>query len=122
VQKSRSTLFDEEFTRQCIERGRIEDSEVLFNFLKTTGENVVALVKKGWLGALIGRMNNLPLLREGRYGAFLGRLPVAQGLKMGWALLFKPRTKSWGRTGEVLQAYVAEQKKLAHERATGAHA
>lgn len=122
VPKSRSTLFDEEFTRQCIERGRIEDSEVLFNFLKTTGENVVALVKKGWLGTLIRRMNNLPLLQQGRYGAFLARLPMTQGLKMGWALVFKPRTKSWGRTGEVLQAYVAEQKKLAHERATGAHA
>jgi heterodisulfide reductase subunit C len=41
---------------------------------------------------------------------------------MGWALVFKPRTKSWGRTGEVLQAYVEEQKRLAHERAAGAHA
>ncbi len=122
VPKSRSTMFDEEFTRQCLERGRIEDSEVLFNFLRATGEDVVALVRKGWLGTLIRRMNNLPLLGQGRWGAFLARLPVAQGLKMGWALVFKPRTKSWGRTGEVLQAYVAEQKRRAHERAAGAHA
>ncbi len=114
--------IDEEFTRQCLERGRIEDSEVLFNFLRATGEDVVALVRKGWLGTLIRRMNNLPLLGQGRWGAFLARLPVAQGLKMGWALVFKPRTKSWGRTGEVLQAYVAEQKRRAHERAAGAHA
>ena len=115
--KSRSTQFDEEFTRQCLERGRIEDSEVLFNFLKTTGENVVALVKQGWLGTLIRRMNNLPLLQQGRYGAFLARLPVTQGLKMGWALVFKPRTKSWGRTGEVLQQYVDEQRRAVHAKA-----
>jgi heterodisulfide reductase subunit C len=116
VPKSRSTQFDEEFTRQCLERGRIEDSEVLFNFLKTTGENVVALVKKGWLGTLIRRMNNLPLLQQGRYGAFLARLPIVQGLKMGWALVFKPRTKSWGRTGEVLRQYVEEQRRAAHAK------
>jgi heterodisulfide reductase subunit C len=115
--KSRSTQFDEEFTRQCLERGRIEDSEVLFNFLKATGENVVELVKKGWLGTLIGRMNNLPLLAQGRWGAFLARLPVTQALKMGWALVFKPRTKSWGRTGEVLRQYVEEQQRAAHAKA-----
>jgi heterodisulfide reductase subunit C len=115
--KSRSTQFDEEFTRQCLERGRIEDSEVLFNFLKTTGENVVALVTQGWLGTLRRRMNNLPLLQQGRYGAFLARLPMTQGLKMGWALVFKPRTRSWGRTGEVLRQYVEEQKRVAHAKA-----
>ena len=35
--RSNPTLFDEEFTRQCLERGRIEDSEVMFNFFKKTG-------------------------------------------------------------------------------------
>jgi heterodisulfide reductase subunit C len=120
--KSRSTMFDEEFTRQCIERGRIEDSEVLFNFLKGTGQDVNALVRKGWLGILVQRMNNLDLLKQGRIGAFLARLPITQGLKMGLALVFKPRTKSWGRTGEVLKAYVEEQKRLAHEKIKSAHA
>jgi heterodisulfide reductase subunit C len=35
---------------------------------------------------------------------------------MGLAMVFKPRTKSWGRTGEVLRQYVEEQKAKA-----GAH-
>jgi heterodisulfide reductase subunit C len=112
--KSKSSKFDEEFTRQCIERGRIEDSEVMFNFFKSTGENIVALVKSGWLGLFIARMNNLPLLKEGRIGAFLARLPIVGQLKMGWAMVFKPRTRDWSRTGEVLAAYVEEQKRKAH--------
>ncbi len=112
--KSASTLFDEEFTRQCLERGRIEDGEVVFNFLRTTKQDVWALLKRGWLGALLRRMSHLDLLRHGRIGAFLARAPLVQGLKMGWALLFKPRTRSWGRTGEVLREYVAEQRRLAH--------
>jgi heterodisulfide reductase subunit C len=122
VAKSSSTLFDEEFTRQCLERGRIEDSEVLFNFLKATKQDVMRLLRAGWLGTLIERMNNLHLLRRGRVGAFLARLPIVQDLKMGWALLVKPRTKSWGKTGEVLRQYVAEQQRLAHERAARVHA
>jgi heterodisulfide reductase subunit C len=115
--KSTSTLFDEEFTRQCLERGRIEDSEVVLNFLKTTKQDVWALLKTGWLGTLIRRMNHLDLLKRGRVGAFLARAPVVQGLKMGWLLVFKPRTRSWGRTGEVLREYVEEQRRLAHAKA-----
>ena len=40
-------------------------------------------------------------------------LPVAQMLRMGWSLLFPPKTQSWGRTGEVLRQYVREQKEAA---------
>jgi heterodisulfide reductase subunit C len=114
VPKSNSTKFDEEFTRQCLARGRIEDTEVIMNFLKQTQQDIVALLKKGWLGIMIARMNNLPLLRAGRVGAFLARLPVLGPLRMGWAMLVKPRTKAWGRTGDVLRQYVEEQKRLAH--------
>ncbi len=114
VQKSKSTLFDEEFTRQCIERGRIEDSEVMFKFFGKTGEDVKALLLRGWLRTFLERMNNVPLLREGRVGAFLARLPIAGPLKMGLAMVFKPRTRSWSKTGEVLAAYVDEQKRKAH--------
>jgi heterodisulfide reductase subunit C2 len=41
-------------------------------------------------------------------------LPVAQLMKMGLNTVFTPKTKSWGKTGEVLAAYVREQKEAAH--------
>ena len=115
--RSRSTMFDAEFTRQCLDRGRIEDSEVLMNFFKETKQDVVAMVRKGWLGILVARMNNLPLLAQGRIFAFLARLPIVQGMKMALALVHKPRTRNWGKTGEVLRQYVEEQKRLAHAKA-----
>jgi heterodisulfide reductase subunit C len=111
VPKSPSTQFDEEFTRQCIERGRIEDTEVIFNFLRRTGEDVVALVKNGWLGVMVARMNKWPLLKEGRIAKFLARVPIVGPLKMGFMMLVKPRTKSWAKTGAVLRQYVDEQKR-----------
>ncbi|MFZ1907604.1 MAG: 4Fe-4S dicluster domain-containing protein [Burkholderiales bacterium] len=110
VPASNSTRFDQEFTRQCLERGRIEDSEVMFNFFKKTGVDVVELLKKGWLGVFMARMGNLPLLRDRKFGKFIARLPIAGPLKMGWAMVFKPRTRGWGKTGAVLQAYLEEQK------------
>lgn len=114
VPKANSTLFDEEFTRQCLERGRIEDSEVLFNFLKKTRQDIWQLATKGWLGIFVARMNKWTELRAGRIGRFLARVPILMPLHMAWNLVFKPRTKSWGRTGEILRQYVEEQKRLAH--------
>ena len=116
VAKSSATLFDEEFTRQCLARGRIEDTEVIFNFMRKTGQDIAALLKKGWLGIMIARMNKLPLLREGRFLEYIARLPVAGPLKIAWMMLFKPRTRDWARTGEVLGAYVEEQKRLLKTR------
>lgn len=110
VSKSKSTVFDEEFTRQCLERGRIEDTEVMHNFFGKTGQDIVDLVKNGWLGIMISRMNKWPLLRDGKIGKFLARMPITGPLKMALAVVFKPRTKSWGRTGVVLREYVEQQK------------
>jgi heterodisulfide reductase subunit C len=112
VEKSSSTVFDEEFTRQCLQRGRIEDTEVIFNFMRKTGQDIVALLKTGWLGIMVARMNNLPLLREGKLRKFFARLPIVGPLKMGWMMLFKPRSQGWSKTGAVLAAYVEEQKRL----------
>jgi heterodisulfide reductase subunit C len=111
--KSSATLFDEEFTRQCIERGRIEDTEVLKNFLRDTGQDLMELLRRGWLGLFIVRMSKLGLLTQKRLGTFLKRLPILGPMRMGWAMVFKPRTQIWERTGEVLQAYIEEQKALA---------
>ena len=117
VPPSASTKFDAEFTRQCLERGRIEDTEVMFNFFRATGVDVKAMMLAGWLRTMIERMNNVPLLREGRIGAFLARLPIVQPLRMGWAMIFKPRVSNWEKTGAVLKGYLAEQaakRKAAH--------
>ena len=116
VEKSSSTHFDEEFTRQVLERGRIEDTEVIHNFFSKTGQDLVALIRHGWLGIMVARLNKWPLLREGKIGKFLARMPIIGPMKMGLMMVFKPRTKSWGRTGEVLRQYVEEQKALAHRR------
>lgn len=114
VPKSSATVFDEEFTRQCLERGRIEDTGVVIGFLRRTGENLLELLRRGWLGILIARMNKWPLLAQGRIGRFVARMPLAGPLRMAWAMVVKPRTRGWRRTGAVLRQYLEEQ---ARERA-----
>jgi heterodisulfide reductase subunit C2 len=41
-------------------------------------------------------------------------LPIMHLMRMGWNMVHTPRTRSWGRTGEVLKAYVQEQKEARH--------
>lgn len=113
VPESKSTLFDQEFTRQCLERGRIEDTEVLTNFLRKTQQDIVRLIMHGWLGVFVARMNKWTELRAGRIGRFLARVPLLHPLRMALAMVFKPRTRSWGKTGEVLEQYVEEQRRKA---------
>jgi heterodisulfide reductase subunit C len=62
-------------------------------------------------------MNKWPLLGRARLGTFLKRMPVVGPLKMGLMMIFKPRTRSWSRTGEVLRQYVEEQKRLLKAKA-----
>ena len=112
--KSKSTIFDEEFSRQCLDRGRIEDTEVMSNFFKSTKQDIVQMALHGWLGIFVARMNKWTELKKGNIGKFLSRAPIMHPLHMGLAIVFKPKTKSWGRTGEVLRQYVKEQKEMAH--------
>lgn len=113
VPKSSATRFDEEFTRQCLAHGRIEDTRVLRNFLKDTGQDLLALLRTGWLGVFVQRMSKLDLLASGRVIDFFRRLPILGPLKMGVALIFTPRTQIWDRTADVLQAYIDEQQAAA---------
>ncbi len=96
TEKSPSTIFDEEFTEQIYDYGRIEDSKVMKNFFKKSGQPLI----QSWLIEFTKRM--------------MKRLPIAHGFRMGMNVVFTPKTKSWGKTGEVLQAYVREQKEAAH--------
>lgn len=112
--KSNSTIFDEEFSRQCLVRGRIEDSEVMTNFFKNTNQSIKDMALHGWLGIFVARMNKWTDLRKGNVFRFLARTPLMHSLHMGMSMIFKPKTKSWGRTGEVLSQYVKEQKEFTH--------
>jgi heterodisulfide reductase subunit C2 len=94
--KTPSSIFDEEFTSQIYDYGRIEDSKVLKNFLKKSGQPLL----QGWLIEFTKRM--------------IKGLPVAHLMRLGLNVVFTPKTKSWGKTGEVLKAYVREQKEAAH--------
>jgi heterodisulfide reductase subunit C len=96
TEKTPSTVFDEEFWEQIEKRGRIEDSEVLRNFFVKTGQEL----KQDWMIEMVKRL--------------IKHLPMKHLIKSGMHVVFAPKTKSWGRTGEVLKAYVKEQKEAAH--------
>ena len=91
-----STTFDHVFWEQIEKRGRIEDTEVMSDFFKKTGQSLF----QSWVIEMSKRM--------------MKHLPVKMGIGMGLNMVFKPKTKSWGRTGKVLQQYVQEQKEAAH--------
>jgi len=93
--KSRSTIFDEEFLDQVYETGRMEDTRLIVNFLRKSRQPLM----QSWLIEMGKRM--------------MKHLPLGFLSHMGLHLVFKPRTKSWGRTGEVLREYVREQQATA---------
>ena len=96
TEKKPSTIFDEEFADQVYKTGRIEDSHVLMHFFQKTKQPLM----QDWLIAFGQRMAK--------------HLPVMQMMQMGLNFVFTPKTKSWGKTGEVLRQYVREQKEAAH--------
>jgi len=96
TEETHSTKFDYEFWDQIADRGRIEDSAVLKNFFAKTGQDL----KQDWLIEMVKRM--------------IKHLPFTHLIHSGLHALFPPKTKSWGKTGDVLKAYVKEQKEAAH--------
>jgi len=91
VPKSRSTLFDEEFTRQVVETGKIEDGRMIRNFFAATAQPL----RQDWLVAMATRVAR--------------RFPVMLGIKMGLAALFRPRTRGWQRHQAAIEEYLGEQ-------------
>ena len=92
--KSKSTIFDEEFTEQVVATGMIEDGRVIRNFFARTGQPLM----QDWLVEMVKRVAR--------------RLPVLQGIKMGLAALFRPRTRGWGGARDAITEYVHEQEAL----------
>jgi heterodisulfide reductase subunit C len=92
--KSRSMIFDEEFTEQVVATGRIEDGRVIRNFFLKTGQPLM----QDWLIEMVRRVAR--------------RLPVLQGIKLALALAFRPKVRKWGRASAAIEEYLHEQETL----------
>lgn len=90
--KSRSTIFDDEFTAQVVATGKIEEGRVIRNFFARTGQPLL----QDWLVEMARRVAR--------------RLPVLQGIKLGLAALFRPRTRKWSKAQAAITEYVNEQQ------------
>lgn len=90
--KSPSILFDEVFSEQVFETGKIEEGRIIRDFFKRTNQ---PLMQK-WLVEMVKRI--------------LRHLPVQQLMKMGLANIFRPRTRKWAGARDAINEYVTEQE------------
>ena len=98
--KSHSMIFDEVFSEQVFETGKIEDGRVVKRFFKRTGQ----ALRQPWMEDLVKGM--------------LRHLPVSLLARMGLATLIAPRTRDWGDARAAINEYVEEQQ-AAQRRALG---
>jgi heterodisulfide reductase subunit C len=90
--KSHSMIFDEVFSEQVFETGKIEDGRVIKRFFKRTGQ----ALHQPWMVEMVkGMLRNLPL----------GLLT-----RMGLATLVAPKTRGWGDARAAIEEYVEEQE------------
>jgi len=90
--KSPSMIFDEVFSEQVFETGKIEDGRVIKRFFKRTGQ----ALRQPWMEEMVLRM--------------LRHLPVGLLTRMGLATLVAPKTRGWGDARAAIEEYVHEQE------------
>ena len=90
--KSKSTIFDEEFTGQVVATGKIEEGRVIRNFFAKTGQPLL----QEWLVEMVKRIAR--------------RLPVKLGISMGLSAVLRPRTRGWGKARDAISEYVHKQE------------
>jgi heterodisulfide reductase subunit C len=90
TEKKPSMVFDEAFSAQVFEKGKIEEGLVLRQFLTRTNQPL----KQPWLVALV-----MGLVK---------RLPVFYLIRLGLASVFHPRTRGWDRARDAINDYVHE--------------
>lgn len=90
--KSPAMIFDEVFTEQIVKRGKIEDTAVLLDFFKRTGQSP----RQDWLEQIVRQV--------------VAKLPVVWGIKSMLAMIFKPKTKGWAKAQAALEDYIHEQE------------
>jgi heterodisulfide reductase subunit C2 len=92
VKKSPSMVFDEVFSEQVFQRGKIEEGRVMQRFFKRTGQSL----NQEWLIEMMKRM--------------LRHLPVTMLTKLGLATLVAPSTSGWSSARAAISEYVEEQE------------
>jgi heterodisulfide reductase subunit C len=93
---SPSTIFDEEFADQVVTTGKIEESRIIRRFFTGTKQAVV----QDWIVEMVKRM--------------IKHLPIAFLMRMGFSLIFRPRTRRWSKARDAINEYVHEQKAKQH--------
>jgi heterodisulfide reductase subunit C len=89
--KSPSMVFDEVFSEQVFETGKIEDGRVIKGFFKRTGQ----ALKQDWL---------VEMARQ-----IVKKMPVGLMTRMGMATVFRPKTRGWAGARDAINEYVEEQ-------------
>ena len=92
VAKSPSMVFDEVFSEQVFQRGKIEEGRVMQRFFKRTGQDL----RQPWLIEMVKRM--------------LRHLPLTMLTKLGLATLVAPSTSGWSGARTAIEEYVHEQE------------
>ena len=91
-EKSHSMIFDEIFSEQVFETGKIEDGRVIKSFFKRTNQPLM----QDWMVQMVKNL--------------VGKLPISLLTRMGLATLVRPRTRNWDRARDAIRDYVDEQK------------
>ncbi len=89
--RSPSMTFDELFSEQVFEKGKIEEGRLVQRFLKRTRQALL----QDWLLEMVKGM--------------LRHLPVSLMARMGLSRLVHPRTRDWGPARDAIREYVDEQ-------------
>jgi len=100
TEPSNSTVFDEIFTEQVVERGKIEDGEVLMEFLQKTNQPLT----QDWLVQMVKQM--------------VAGFSIPTLFKMGWNTVFKPKTSDWSKARDAIREHIEEEEAARH-RALG---
>lgn len=90
--QSPSTIFDDIFTEQVIDTGKIEEGRVIRSFFKRTHQSLY----QDWLVEMVKRL--------------LAHLPIGLLVRLGIANVIRPRTRHWKKASEAIKEYVQEQE------------
>jgi heterodisulfide reductase subunit C len=98
--KSPSTIFDDVFTEQVIDTGKIEEGRLLRWFFQRTHQSLY----QDWLIEMVKRLS--------------AHLPVKLLATLGLANILRPRTRNWKKARDAITEYIDEQD-VHHREALG---